>query len=90
MKSTVFTMNQDVKSGNVLLTKDGRAKLGKIWYRLPFFLFSLLVRSLIGDFGISAQLTDTIMKRRTVIGSPYWMAPGTSQTEFCNDLIRQC
>ena len=30
----------------------------------------------IGDFGISAQLTDTIMKRRTVIGSPYWMAPG--------------
>jgi serine/threonine protein kinase len=30
----------------------------------------------LADFGISAQLTDTINKRKTVIGSPYWMAPG--------------
>jgi serine/threonine protein kinase len=53
------TISQDVKSGNILLTRDGRAKLA--------------------DFGISAQLTDTIMKRRTVIGSPYWMAPGKTR-----------
>lgn len=54
-----MSIHRDVKSGNILLTRDGRAKLG--------------------DFGISAQLTDTIMKRRTVIGSPYWMAPEVIQ-----------
>eukprot|EP01038_Epipyxis_sp_PR26KG_P013382 gene13382-17944_t len=54
-----MSIHRDVKSGNILLTKDGKAKLG--------------------DFGISAQLTDTIMKRRTVIGSPYWMAPEVIQ-----------
>lgn len=61
-------MVQDVKSGNVLLTRDGRAKLA--------------------DFGISAQLTDTIMKRRTVIGSPYWMAPG--MTQRLHSLVTVC
>lgn len=29
----------------------------------------------LGDFGVSAQLSSTMTKRRTVIGSPYWMAP---------------
>jgi hypothetical protein len=27
------------------------------------------------DFGVSAQLTQTVGKRKTVIGTPYWMAP---------------
>ena len=26
----------------------------------------------IGDFGISTRLTDSITKRKTVIGTPYW------------------
>eukprot|EP01036_Dinobryon_divergens_P026574 gene26574-35242_t len=54
-----MSIHRDVKSANILLTRDGRAKLG--------------------DFGISARLTDTILKRRTVIGSPYWMAPEVIQ-----------
>jgi len=29
----------------------------------------------LADFGVSAQLQQTISKRDTVIGSPYWMAP---------------
>jgi len=30
---------------------------------------------LLADFGVSAELTSTVAKRKTVIGTPYWMAP---------------
>lgn len=29
----------------------------------------------LADFGVSAELTNTVSKRKTVIGTPYWMAP---------------
>merc|ERR1712127_218465 len=34
----------------------------------------------LADFGVSAQLNNTYSKRRTVIGSPFWMAPEVLDT----------
>ena len=52
-------IHRDLKAGNILLTRDGAAKLA--------------------DFGVSAQLSSTMSKRRTVIGTPYWMSPEVIQ-----------
>lgn len=77
-----MTLPQDIKAGNVLLSPEGRAKLGKLEglvCLLDFVNLSghaiahspltrSLTHSLTADFGVSAQLNNTMSKRRTVIG----------------------
>lgn len=38
-------------------------------------LIDLNGRAKLADFGVASQLSDTMSKRNTVIGTPFWMSP---------------
>ncbi|KAG9344307.1 hypothetical protein JZ751_010976 [Albula glossodonta] len=75
-------MHRDIKGANILLTDNGYVKLGKSGKSVLLSRTSNITRSLyVADFGVSAQITATLAKRKSFIGTPYWMAPEVAAVE---------
>lgn len=62
-------IHRDIKVRNCFFLKK------KLYFQAGNILLNTDGIAKLADFGVAGQLTDTMAKRNTVIGTPFWMAP---------------
>lgn len=70
-------IHRDIKSDSILLATDGRVS----GFCSVLFLFRTIktyarfFQVKLSDFGFCAQVSQELPKRKSLVGTPYWMSP---------------
>ncbi|XP_029984077.1 serine/threonine-protein kinase PAK 6-like [Sphaeramia orbicularis] len=89
-------IHRDIKSDSILLTLDGRVRPlnclllppSPSWSSPFSFFFFFFCRLNLSDFGFCAQISKDVPKRKSLVGTPYWMAPEViSKTPYGTELL---
>ncbi|KAG1666863.1 Serine/threonine-protein kinase PAK mbt [Nymphon striatum] len=73
-------IHRDIKSDSILLASDGKVTFVTKKILNLYFLYDIITafcfqKVKLSDFGFCAQVSQELPKRKSLVGTPYWMAP---------------